>query len=69
VINGLVGEKNRKLVQFPTLFHTLKHGMLMLEYETHKDLFDFLNLEKNPKMHWTNNSSWVMVQHTCIALF
>ncbi len=35
----------------------------MLEYEAHKDLFDFLNLEENPKMHWTNNSSWAMVQH------
>jgi hypothetical protein len=51
VTNGLVGEKCRKLVQFATLFHTLKHGRPMLEYEVHKDLFDFLNLEENPKMH------------------
>jgi hypothetical protein len=35
----------------------------MLEYEAHKDLFDFLNFEENPKMHWTNDSSWAMVQH------
>jgi hypothetical protein len=49
--NGLVGEKRKILVQFATLFYTLKHGRLMLEYEVHKDLFDFLNLEENPKMH------------------
>ncbi len=61
--NGLVGEKHRKLVQFATLFHTLKHGRPMLEYEVHKDLFDFLNFDKNPKMHWTYNFSLAMVQH------
>jgi hypothetical protein len=35
----------------------------MFEYKAHKDLFDFLNLEKNPKMHWTHNFSWAMAQH------
>lgn len=35
----------------------------MVGYETHKDLFDFLNLEKYPKMHWTNMFSWDMLQH------
>ncbi len=51
VTNGLVGEKCKILVQFATLFYTLKHGKPMLEYEIHKDLFEFLNLEENPKMH------------------
>ncbi len=51
MINGLVGKKCKKLAQFATLFHTLKHGRPMLEYEVHKDLFDFVNLEENPKMH------------------
>jgi hypothetical protein len=63
VTNVLVGEKHRKLVQFATMFHTLKHGMLMLEYEAQKDLFDFLNLEESLKMHWTNNYGKVMAQH------
>jgi hypothetical protein len=49
--NGLVGEKHKKLVQFVSMFHTLKYGMLMLEYEAQKDLFDFLNIEESPKMH------------------
>jgi hypothetical protein len=35
----------------------------MLKYEVHKNLFDFLNLEENPKMHWINISNWAMVQH------
>jgi hypothetical protein len=39
--NGLAGEKHKALVQFATLFFTLKHGRPMLEYEVHKDLFDF----------------------------
>ncbi len=51
VINGLVGEKHKKLVQFATLFHTLKHGRPMLEHEDHKDLFDRLNVEENFKMY------------------
>jgi hypothetical protein len=51
VTNGLAGEKHKKLVQFATLFHTLKHARPMLEYEVHKDLFDHLNLEKNSKMY------------------
>jgi hypothetical protein len=41
----------------------LKHGMPMLEYEAHKELFDILNFEENLKMHWTYLASWAMVQH------
>ncbi len=51
VTNGLAGEKCKILVQFATLFYPLKHGRPMLEYEAHKDFFDFLNLKENPKMH------------------
>ncbi len=63
VANGVVGEKQRKFIQFAIIFHTLKHGKPMLEYETHIELFDFLNLEENPKMHWIYSASWAMVQH------
>jgi hypothetical protein len=51
VTTRLANEKCKKLVKFATLFHTLKHGQPMLEYNAHKELFDFLNLEENPKMH------------------
>jgi len=55
ISNELVGEKCRKLVQFVTLFHTFKHGRPMFEYVAHKDLFDLLNFEENPKMHSIDN--------------
>jgi len=61
--NGLVGERHKKLVQFATMFHTLKHGLLMLEYEVQKDLFVFFIFEESPKMHWTNNYGRVIAQH------
>jgi hypothetical protein len=35
----------------------------MFEYEAHKELFDFLGLEENLIMHWTNLASWAMAQH------
>jgi hypothetical protein len=69
VANGVVGEKHRKFIQFATLFHTLKHGKPMLEYGAHKELFDFLNLEENPKMHWTDSIGWAMVQHMHNMIF
>ncbi len=63
VVNGVVGEKRKKLIQFAILFHLLKHGRPMLEYEAHKELFDFLNLEVNPKMHWIDLVGWAITQH------
>lgn len=42
--------------------------MPILEYETHKDLFDFVNLEETPKMHWIDNFGQAMAQHICMAL-
>jgi hypothetical protein len=52
-----ISEKCKKLVQFATLFHALKHGRPMLEYEAHEDIFDFLNFEENPKMHWIGTTN------------
>jgi hypothetical protein len=33
----------------------------MVEYETHKDLFDFLSLEMDLKMQWANIFGWEIV--------
>jgi hypothetical protein len=30
--------------------------------EAHKELFDFLNLEENPKMHWIDSVGWTIIQ-------
>jgi hypothetical protein len=35
----------------------------MLEYETHMELFDFLNKEEILKMHWIDSTGSAMVQH------
>jgi hypothetical protein len=35
----------------------------MHEYKAHKGLFDFMNFEQDPEMHWTNMMAWAMVQH------
>lgn len=63
VTNGLVSENHKKQVQFVTLFHTLKHGKQMLKVDVHKDLFDFLNLENNLKMHCIDTYNQAMGQH------
>jgi len=57
--------KNKKqLIQFATLFHTFKHDQPMLELKVHKELFDFLSLEENPKMKWIDSvGNWAMAQH------
>ncbi len=68
VINVLVGEKHKNLVHIATLFYTLKHGRPTLEYDIHKDLFDFLNLDENPKMHCINVYGWAMVQHVHVII-
>jgi hypothetical protein len=34
----------------------------MEKYEKRKSLYSFLGVPKNPKMHWFDSSSWVMVE-------
>jgi hypothetical protein len=57
--------KNQKqLIQLATLFHTFKHDQPMLVLKVHKELFDFLSLEENPKMNWIDSvGNWAMAQH------
>jgi hypothetical protein len=52
----------RKKVQFATLFRILEGGCLMVEYESKKTLYSFINVFKNPKMHWFDSSSWIMAR-------
>jgi hypothetical protein len=34
----------------------------MVEYESKKALYSFINVFKNPKMHWFDSSSWIMAR-------
>jgi hypothetical protein len=59
----VVGEKQKKLIKFATLFNILKHGIPMLEYKVHIYIFNFLNLVENPKLYWVSSMGSTMVQH------
>jgi len=38
------------------IFHLLKHGKFMIDFEHMKDLFDFLKVHHTPRKYWTNSS-------------
>jgi hypothetical protein len=53
-------EMERNKVQFATLI--LEGGRLMVEYESKKALYSFINVPKSPKMHWFDTIGWIMVE-------
>ena len=53
-------EREKKKVQFATLFQILADGRPMLEYESRASLYEFLNVPNFPRMHWSDNSGWIM---------
>ncbi len=55
-------ENAKKVVQFAIVLHLSQQECPMLEYETSKPLFKFLQVLKNNKKHWSDNSSWTMVE-------
>jgi hypothetical protein len=58
----LKGERARKRLQMGTIFHLLEQGRPMLEYEALQPLFEFLEVPKIPKRHWSDNAGWTMVE-------
>lgn len=50
--NVTARENQRKIVQFPTLFHVLENGQPMVEYEYLKHLFENLPKKHCPLMFW-----------------
>jgi hypothetical protein len=53
VLNGKRVEKKNKL---------LKNGRPMIDFESLKELFEFLKFANAPKKHWTNSSGWGMAR-------
>jgi hypothetical protein len=43
------------------IFHLLKHGKPMIDFEHMKGLFDFLKVHHMPRKHSTYSTSWGMV--------
>ena len=42
------------------MFQIMADGCPMLEYESRAALYDFLNVPNIPRMHWSDNSGWIM---------
>jgi hypothetical protein len=57
-------EREKKTIKFVTLFQILIDGRPMLEYDSRETLYEFLNVPNFPRMHWLDNSSWIMVEFT-----
>jgi hypothetical protein len=49
-------------MQFVTLFHLLKLGKPIIDFESMHGLLQFLKVENIPNKHWTNTSGWGMVE-------
>jgi hypothetical protein len=49
--NGVVGNNQRKVVQFAIVLHLLQQGCPTHEYETIRPLYEFLVVPKNSKKH------------------
>jgi hypothetical protein len=60
VVNGRKVLKNKKIVQFVAIFHLLKHGKPITNFEHMKVMFDFLNIHHTPRKHCTYSSGWEM---------
>lgn len=57
VANCVVGKMAQKVVQFATMLHLLQQECHVLEYESLKPLFQFLQVPKNSKKHWNELSN------------
>ena len=56
-------ERARKQKQMAIIFHLLQRGRPMLEYETMRQLLQFLECPKLSLRHWFDNSGWTMTDH------
>jgi hypothetical protein len=63
VNNTMVGENRQKLVQFSTLFHVLKRGRPMVEFEQLRELLQHLQTWHMPHKHWSDVNGWEMAHH------
>jgi hypothetical protein len=51
-----------KYIQVVAIFHLLKNGKPMIDFENLKELFEFLKNFNAPKKHWTSSSEWGMAR-------
>jgi hypothetical protein len=44
------------------IFHLLKNGRPIIDFESLNELFEFLKFANAPKKHWTDLSGWGMAK-------
>ncbi len=62
VANGDKVKRKNKYLQFVSIFHLLQQGKPMTNFEACKNLFEFLKVENCSWKHWSNTTSWTMVE-------
>jgi hypothetical protein len=62
VMQGMVHEGLKKVIQFVTVFYLLQEGKPMLEYESMKGFLQFLQVKNCPQKHWCDNTGWSMAE-------
>jgi hypothetical protein len=49
-------------MQFVIVYHLLKHGCPIINYESNLGMFDFLRVLNNLQHHWSDKSAWTTVK-------
>jgi hypothetical protein len=60
--NGGKVERKKKYIQFVAIWHLLKQGCPMKDFERLKGLFKFLKVENCPCKHWFHSTDWTMAE-------
>ncbi len=55
-------KKEMKYIEFGAIFHLLKNGTPMIDFESLKESFEFLKFVNAPKKHWIDSSEWGMAR-------
>jgi hypothetical protein len=55
-------EKKNKNVRFVTIFHLLKLGRPIINFESMHGFLQFLKVENTPDKHWMDTNGWGMAE-------
>ncbi len=61
VLNVKKVQKERKHLQFVTMFHLLIQSKPLIDYKCMQEFFSFLKVERMLKMHQVDSNKWGMV--------
>jgi hypothetical protein len=58
MLNTKKAQKIKNIFNTLPIFHLLKQGRPLIDYECMQRFFEFLKVEKILKMHWINSNGW-----------